>query len=484
MTTFLRAFLAGAVCVGIAASAGRAQAPAGKKPNIVFLLIDDMGIGDLGCYDPKAAPTPRIDQVAKEGIRFLNYYSSAPICSPSRCALITGQYPQRWRITSFIDNRHANEQRGMAQWLDASAPTAARALHDAGYATGHFGKWHLGGGRDVGEAPLIKEYGFDETLTQFEGLGDRVLNIFDKHDGSPPERSGLCTASERLGRGKIQWVDRSEVTTAFADRAIEFMDKSAKEGKPFYVDVWPDDVHSPFYPPKALRTDEAKRALYRAVVQAMDIQLAKLLDHLKQTPELRDNTILIIASDNGPEPGAGTAGPYRGVKGQLYEGGIREPLIVWAPGIIDPKLAGTTDGKSVIVGMDVPPTVLAMAGVGLPAGARLDGQDVSGAMLGKAQLDRAAPIFWRRPPDRPGPPGNPMPDLAMREGPWKFMCMLDGSSPQLYDVTKDVGEKENLASAQPERAKEMAKAVLAWNAGMPADKPEKARPNKPSDNGG
>lgn len=475
----------GAAAVAISASLASAQvAPEARRPNVVFVLIDDMGIGDLSCYDKQAAPTPQIDRVAREGIRFTNYYSSAPICSPSRCALLTGQYPQRWGITSFIDNRAANERRGMKQWLDKSAPVFARSLQSAGYATGHFGKWHLGGGRDVGEAPLITEYGFDQSLTQFEGLGDRVLNIFDKHDGSSTERSGLCEASERLGRGRVEWVDRSSVTSSFVDRTISFIDDSSKAGKPFYVNVWPDDVHSPFFPPKALRGDEAKRTLYRGVVQAMDTQLGKLFDHIRDTPTLRDNTIVIVASDNGPEPGAGTAGPYRGTKGQLYEGGIREPFIVWSPKLVDAKAAGTTNETSVIAGMDLAPTVLELAHVAVPAEAKYDGTSVAKTLLGQEQATRATPIFWRRPPDRPGPPRNAMPDLAIRDGQWKFLCMRDGTVPQLYDVTKDAGEKTNLASKEPELTAKYTKMALDWNAPLPKDNPEANRATAPADNGG
>ena len=475
--TSLAAWAAAAAIASVAA----AQAPA-ARPNVVFVLIDDMGIGDLSCYDKQAAPTPQIDRVAREGIRFANYYSSAPICSPSRCALITGQYPQRWKITSFIDNRAANEQRGLAQWLDTSAPSFARDLQSAGYATGHFGKWHLGGGRDVGEAPLITEYGFDQSLTQFEGLGDRVLNVFDKHDGTPTERSGLTLASERLGRGKIAWVDRSSVTTSFVDRTIGFIDGASKAGKPFYVNVWPDDVHSPFFPPAALRGDEEKRTLYRGVVQAMDTQLGKLFDHVRDTPALRDNTIVIVASDNGPEPGAGTAPGYRGVKGQLYEGGIREPFIVWSPKLVDAKAVGTTNDASVIAGMDVAPSVLELAGV--TSDAKRDGVSFATTLLGKEQATRTTPIFWRRPPDRPGPPRNPMPDLAMRDGDFKLLVMRDGSSPQLYDIRADPGEQANLAAKEPERAKAMTKAALDWNAPLPKDNPTRPRPTTTADNGG
>ena len=154
--------------------AAAAQAP---RPNFIFVLIDDMGYADLSCYGQKQIETPHLDRLAKEGIRFTQFYVNAPICSPSRTAFTTGQYPARWRITSYLASRAENDRRGMAQWLDPKAPTLARTLQQAGYATGHFGKWHMGGQRDVGDAPLITEYGFDQSLTQFEGLGERILPL-------------------------------------------------------------------------------------------------------------------------------------------------------------------------------------------------------------------------------------------------------------------------------------------------------------------
>lgn len=156
------------------ANAGQARAKS-KRPNVIVVLVDDLGYADFSSYGNTRVKTENIDRLAAEGLRFAQYYVNSPICSPSRTALTTGQYPARWRITSYIDNREMNRRRGMRQFLDPAAPTLARFLSGAGYRTGHFGKWHMGGGRDVGEAPLITEYGFDASLTQFEGLGDRIL---------------------------------------------------------------------------------------------------------------------------------------------------------------------------------------------------------------------------------------------------------------------------------------------------------------------
>ena len=257
-------------------------------PNIILVFIDDMGWGDFSCFGNEAVTTEHMDRLASEGIRFEQFYVNSPICSPSRVAISTGQYPQRWRITSFLNNRQNNIDRGMAQWLDPSAPMLARFLHDAGYATGHFGKWHMGGQRDVGEAPLITEYGFDESLTNFEGLGPRVLAIKDAYDGTPTTKHTL--GSDTLGRGEITWQDRSLVTESFTSAAIDFIKRAEADEKPFYVNLWPDDVHSPYFPPKARRGDGAKRTLYHGVLDTADEQMGKLFDYIRDSEVLRQNT--------------------------------------------------------------------------------------------------------------------------------------------------------------------------------------------------
>ena len=166
--------------------------PPPTRPNIVFIFIDDMGYGDLSVTGNKDVQTANIDRLAAEGLLLEQFYVNSPICSPSRVAITTGQYPARHLINSYLNNRERNRERGMADFLDPKAPAVARAFQQAGYATAHFGKWHMGGGRDVGDAPLPQAYGFDESLTSFEGLGDRIL---------PP--GGLAEQSAKLGRGKI-----------------------------------------------------------------------------------------------------------------------------------------------------------------------------------------------------------------------------------------------------------------------------------------
>ena len=429
-----------------------------SPPNIVMILIDDMGWSDLSCFGGTVVQTPNIDRLASEGLRFRNFYVNSPICSPSRTALTTGNFPARHGITSFLANRKENIERGMPQWLDPNVPTLAKMLKARGYATGHFGKWHMGGQRDVGEAPLITEYGFDESLTNFEGLGPRVLPLNDADDGQPAKRYSL--GSEKLDRGTITWVDRNQVTRSFVEGALGFIDKATAEGKPWMVNLWPDDVHSPFFPPKGQRGDGQKRTLYYNVLANMDQQLGILLDRVRTDPKLRDNTIILFASDNGPEPGAGHSNPLRGSKGELWEGGIRSPLIVWSPAMMPKEVCGTMNTQSVLSSVDLTRSIVAFTGAKLPDGYQPDGEDMREALLGKSQATRQQPLLWRRPPDRPSQPKNRRPDLAIRSGQWKLVCDFDGQHAELYNILEDESEQHDVASKNVEIVNRLTEILL------------------------
>ena len=193
-------------------------------PNIILVLIDDAGFADFPYFKDDRPRTPNIDRLCDEGLRFTQFHVNSPICSPSRAAFVTGQYPSRWGITSYIAARQENALRGMRDWLDPTAPSLARMLKQAGYATGHFGKWHLGGGRDV-TAPPISDYGYDQSLTQFEGMGNRILPLMNDGKGKPPVKFPLGVASEKLGGGEIRWVKRSQETREFVKPAINFIER-------------------------------------------------------------------------------------------------------------------------------------------------------------------------------------------------------------------------------------------------------------------
>ena len=479
-------FLVGSMVMGLGLSqAAETNAPPDQvpktgviqRPNVILVFIDDMGWGDLTCFGNNEVETQNIDRLAKEGIRFEQFYVNSPICSPSRVAISTGQYPQRWKITSYLNNRQNNLDRGMEQWLDPRAPMLARELQAAGYATGHFGKWHMGGQRDVGDAPLITEYGFDRSLTNFEGLGPRVLPLKDAYDGKPPKKHAL--GSDKLGRGEITWQDRSLVTESFTRAAVDFIRDADAAGKPFYVNLWPDDVHSPFFPPKARRGDGGKRTLYHGVLETMDEQLGVLFDFIRSSPSLAENTLILLCSDNGPELGAGTAHPFRGYKTHLYEGGIRSPLIVWWPGQISAEVAGSVNTDSVLSAIDLAPSLLALTGVQSQRSKEWDGENLAETLLGRSQASRRQPLCFRRPPDRNSFYGvNDLPDLAIREGKWKLLCEYDGSQPELYNLESNRSEGRNVAFAHAEVVKTLTQKILAWHSSMPPDLGETYQPRR------
>ena len=439
---------------------------AAAPPNIVLVFIDDMGWGDFSCFGNKAARTPHIDRLAREGIRFEQFYVNSPICSPSRTAISTGQYPQRWRITSYLAHRQLNTRRGMAQWLDPKAPMLVRSLQRSGYATGHFGKWHMGGQRDVDEAPAITEYGFDASLTNFEGMGPKLLPLTLKPRQDPKKPGRIWGDAARLGKG-VRWMQRSEITGGFVDEAIPFIKNALKAKKPFYINLWPDDVHSPFWPPVDKWAD-GKRGLYHSVLQEMDRQLGKLFDLIRNDPALRANTLVLVCSDNGPERGAGSAGPFRGFKTHLYEGGVRSSLIAWGPGLLAKQ--NHVNRTSVFSAIDLVPTLLDLTGSPHPKNANYDGESLPGTLLGKSAASRKAPIYFRRPPDRDSFYGDKdLPDLAVRDGKWKFLCEYDGTEPELFDMEKDRGETKNLVAKHPELVANFTKACIAWHKSLPPD---------------
>ncbi len=447
-----------------ACSQGVPSAP--DRPNVILVFIDDMGYGDLSVTGNDRVKTANLDRLAAEGTLFTQFYVNSPICSPSRTAITTGTYPSRWGIHSYLNSREKNRERDMADYLDPRAPTLARALKTAGYATAHFGKWHMGGGRDVGDAPLITEYGFDESLTSFEGLGDRYL-----------WRDGLNEQSAALGRGKIEWTDKHLMTKHYVDRAIDFMRRHQDE--PFYINVWPNDVHDAHVPaPGAaekyagVARNEYEKAFF-AVLEEMDRQLGRLFEEIHRMG-LSEKTIILVTSDNGPtdwpkyynegvEP-PGSTGPFYGRKWSLYEGGIRMPLIAWGPGRTP---AGRVDDETVMAAIDLFPSIASLAGAELPCDGRLDGVDMSPAFRGKP-TERLAPIFWYYPNDlKPGNPDFVTPKLAVRFGRWKLLVEADGAGAQLFDLENDPGERQNLADREPALRDLLQEKVIAWHKTLP-----------------
>ena len=430
-------------------------APAAERPNVVVLLVDDFGYCDPSCYGNKLAATPNLDRVAAEGVRFTQGYVPAPICSPCRAGVITGQFPARWRITSYLQTKAGNRACGMADFLDPAAPSLPRILQLAGYATAHVGKWHLGGGRDVIDAPKFAEYGYDLGLGTYE---------------SPEPAAPLGLKTVPWGdQSKLepQQVPRPERSRWMVDQALAFL--KSHPTQPCFVNLWLDDTHTPFVATPGqiaaagASKDAPQLANYKGVVAETDRQIGRLADGLRGT-----NTLLLIVGDNGPSPPFARArsGGLRGQKLSLYEGGVRVPFIAHWPGRARPG----TDATTVISAIDFVPTLAKICGAKLPANYQPDGEDMSRAVTGTPQR-RAKPLFYeygRNDPSFAYPPaGQRSPNVAVREGDWKLLVNADGSGAELYDLSVDWAETNNFAKLKPEIAARLKAMALAWRRAMP-----------------
>jgi len=446
---FLLAFTE-AACLNLRAAALDPK----DHPNIILILTDDMGYGDVGCYGGEFAPTPNIDRLAREGIRFAQYYSAAPICSASRAGLTTGMYPERWNITSYLQTRAGNRACEQADFLDPQAPSLARTLRAEGYATGHFGKWHMGGGRDVTNAPPFAAYGFDEHASTWES----------------PDPDPDITATNWIWSPQDK-VKRWDRTAFFVDKTLDFLRRH--KDRPCYVNLWPDDTHTPWVPSQErlglYPNGPAQERNFRAVLDEYDRQMGRLLAGLKELG-IEERTLVIFTSDNGPLPSfrGSRSGGLRGSKLSLYEGGLRMPFIVRWPGHVP---AGRVDQQTVLAATDLFRSLCALAGVTLPAGPAFDGEDLSSALLGKP-VKRAGRLFWEYGRNNhsfafPRISADRSPALAVREGDWKLLVDADGSNTQLYNLEADSKEKRNVIDSHPELAARLKAQLLAWRKSFP-----------------
>lgn len=331
-------------------------ATADVRPNIIFILVDDAGWGDLTAYGghPKLQ-TPHLDRLGRQGAVFKQFYVNAPKCSPSRAALMTGLFPAQLRIHREIRNNDP--------FLDPRVMTVTRLLQQSGYTTALFGKWHLGQHKQ--HAPPPGDYGIDVHRTT--------------HSTGP-----------NFNAHKTDKFFKTRSTDLFVDEAIRFIE-THRDG-PFYLNLWTEAPHNPLIPtPEQLdpyKAMEPGRREYYAVMTAMDAAIGRFLVRLDELM-LTQNTIVIFSSDNGPAwRGAwGSNGSFRGRKQSLYEGGIRMPFIVRWPGRI---AAERVDTESVIADVDLLPTLCALANVALPDGMSFDGEDVSDMLLERARPRRAS----------------------------------------------------------------------------------------------
>ena len=420
-----------------------------SKPNVLFILIDDMGWMDLGCQGNKNLSTPNIDNLAKGGMRFTDAYAPAPVCSPTRAAIITGQSPARLQITNHLPHQDRFTPKDskllpakMLNHLSLESETLAERLKkDAHYATAFIGKWHLYTGRDKKYNPLNQ--GFD-------------INIGGCSYGGPPTF---------FDPYRIDFLpDRKEgeyLPNRLADEAITFISEQNSKDKPFFVALWNYTVHWPMEAPdklvekyKNLPVKGYRDHRYAAMIEAMDIAIGKVLKSLDDL-NITEETLVIFTSDNGPFGGVGDASPLRADKGHLYEGGIRVPLIVRWPGKVE---AGAVEETPVIL-TDLHPTILAATGLDLNSTIPNDGHNLLPLLKGKEKLKNRA-VYWHYPNfafHRDNRLGS-----AIREGDHKLIHFYDTDSVELYNLKNDIGEKNDLSGKMPQLASRLKNKLKVW----------------------
>jgi N-acetylgalactosamine-6-sulfatase len=386
--------------------------------------------------------------MAAQGILFTEFTTSSPVCSPSRAAIMTGQYPVRHQIHYALGHDQHNQDYRMPNYLDPKAKMLPRLLQSGGYTTAHFGKWHLGKSAD---SPSPHEYG---------------IEVVKVHTGTGLDESEHCYTG----------VKQADKTKTLIDITIDFVERH--QDNPFFINCWLSDPHAVLAPTPEQLADypelesrakgfTSSTQVYSAVISDIDRQLGRLMDKLDELG-LSETTLLVFSSDNGPAPiwgigrvhsGTGEVGPFRGCKSSLYEGGIRVPFIVRWPGKVP---AGKVDRETIISGVDLLPTFCKLAGVDYTDRVKPDGQDMSAAFLGRP-IQRVNPLMWEF---RYSPWGRLLqnsPVLAMRDGDWKLMMNPDGSRIELYNLKQNVCEVDNLASENKKIVKRMSKELLEWH---------------------
>ncbi|MSQ97400.1 MAG: DUF4976 domain-containing protein [Gemmataceae bacterium] len=422
-----------------------------SKPNIVIIVIDDLGWMDLGCQGNKRLHTPNIDRLASKGMRFTDAYSAAPVCSPTRAAIMTGQAPARLRLTNHIAGRDftpkdakLNEAASLDH-LPLNATTIAQLLKAVGYVTGFIGKWHLAGQAGKKGLGQLKYYpekrGFDFNL------GGCAL-------GGPPSFFDPYGIHNLPDRRKGEYLpDR------LADEAVSFI-RSHRE-KPFFLALWDYTVHWPMEAPKELITKYEKRlgpglkdARYGAMIEAMDAAVGRVLAALDEA-KLTENTLIIFTSDNGGFLGVADLRPLRAGKGYLYEGGIRVPMIVSWSG----KIPQGSESNVPVISMDLFPTMLAAGGLKPAKDVPLDGENLMPILTKAGKLKRDAIYFhypnyaWH---------GQNRLGGAIRENAYMLIENFDDNSVELYDLEKDLSQTKNLAQQMPEKAAQMTRRLQQW----------------------
>ena len=431
-------------------------AAADEKSNILFIFADDWGWGDLSCHGHPYVKTPHIDRLAKEGTDFHRFTVASGVCSPSRTAVMTGHFPARYNIDGHFAWVPSNAKRNMPDWLDTQAPLLPRFLKQGGYATAHFGKWHLANNM-IPDSPVPGEYGF-ETYGAFNCAGEQI----PVHEDS--------------------------------EHVVKFIQKSKEHGKPFFINMWLHEPHTPFHTVPKYRwrfrhlENEADN-IYASVLSHADDRVGEVLDELDRL-ELTENTLVIFSSDNGPARSSrpaelglmhdtatgagynvaaakGITGGRKGYKSSLFEGGIGVPFIARWPGKIP---SGRVDKKSILSAVDLLPTFCDVAGVVLPNDYQPDGISQINALMGNGMTMREKPLFWKF--NSPWPPQTSRPhhwiSYAVVENQWKMVTNRDQSHVELYDMLSDPFEKKDLSKSRRPTVNHLTTTLNQWVSTLPA----------------
>jgi arylsulfatase A len=445
-----------ALCLAPGAAAA---ADAAAKPNVVFILIDDLGWADVACYGSTFHETPEIDRLARQGMRFTDAYAACCVCSPTRASILTGKYPARLHLTNWIKGfRPANPKLLDPDWtmhLRHEEVTLAEALKPAGYASAAVGKWHLG---DAEYRPETQ--GFD-------------LNVGGDHRGQPPTYfSPFRIPGVPDGKPGDYLTDR------LTDEAEKFME--ANRDRPFFLYLSHYAVHTPLQAKKDLtekyqakvKPESAQRnAVYAAMIDSVDESVGRVMRKLDAL-RIADRTAVFFTSDNGGLASVTSNAPLRAGKGSPWEGGVREPLIVAWPGVVKPGSVCNAPVSSV----DYYPTILEMAGAaGDPRhNAAVDGESIVPLLKQTGSLKRSE-VFWHFPHYHGG---GATPYGAVRQGDYKLVEFYEDGRVELYNLKDDIGERRDLAGQMPEKAAALRRRLEGWRrdvgAQMPAPNPKHA----------
>jgi arylsulfatase A len=426
-----------------------------QKPNIVFILADDLGWADVGCYGNKFNETSHIDKLASQGMRFTDAYAACPVCSPTRASILSGQYPARIGLTDFIQGHWRPFEKlrvpiNKTQYLPLEKVTFAESLKKAGYQSAAFGKWHLGG-----EDFFPEKQGFDSSLVS-AGWG----HFFPTVKTIPP----------------IEVEEGSYLSEVLTDQAEKFIEEN--KNKPFCLYLSHFAVHIPLeakeklinkYREKPKPEGGINHPVYAAMVEHVDQSVGRIIQKLDDL-NLGSNTVVFFFSDNGGlhqrydgEGDIVTSNfPLRAEKGTLYEGGIREPLIVRWPGFVEPGSVCRTPVSSV----DFYPTFLEITNTEKDPAYPLDGESIIPLLKQNGQLKRLN-LYWHYPHYHHSTPAG-----AIRSGEWKLLEFFEDGKLELYNLTEDIGEHNNLAKEMPEKAQDLKKKLEVWRFSVEAAMPE------------